>query len=80
MKKNLLRLNEEEQIAVAEIVDGGVYKHSIYASKIKNSEALFEDKENIPYVYGSPRHLYVILNLAHQVYKGRFKYFMFILL
>ena len=69
--RHLNRLSKEEQIAVAEIVDGGVDNHNIYASKNDNTEAVFEDMENIPYIYGSPKHLDVIMNAASQHFKQK---------
>jgi len=64
LRRHLNRLRKEDQIAIAELVDGGVDNHNIYASKIKDSEASFEDRELIPYMYGELTGLDIVLKSA----------------
>ena len=61
MKRHINRLSDEEKIAIAEIVDGGVDNHNVYASKQTTSEAVFEDPENVPYIYGAPKNVDVFV-------------------
>lgn len=65
MKRHINRLSDEEKITIAEIVDGGVDNHNVYASKLTTSEAVFEDPENVPYIYGAPKNVDVLVNAAH---------------
>jgi len=60
-KRHLKRLSFEEQVAIAELVDGSIDNHYFYASKQKDSEATFNDLSNIPYIYGEPRYLDIVL-------------------
>ena len=43
------------------MVDGSIDNHYFYASKQKDSEATFNDLSNIPYIYGEPRYLDIVL-------------------
>ena len=74
MKRELKRLSVAEKIGVAEIVDGAVNNHNIYASKRKDSEAAFEDMTNIPYFYGAPRNLDVFVNAAMHSRKEKYEF------
>ena len=66
-RRQLRRLSMEEQVAVAELVDGSVDNHYFYASKQKDAEASFDELSNIPYIYGEPKNLDIILKSAqHQ--------------
>lgn len=65
MKRHINRLSDEEKMTIAEIVDGGVDNHNVYASKQAASEAVFEDSENVPYIYGAPKNVDVFVNAAH---------------
>ena len=67
LKNNLKSLSDEEQISVAEMVDGGVDNYQFFASKIEDSKASFNDQQSIPYIYGEPKNLDIVLNAAaHQ--------------
>lgn len=40
-----------KQQAIAEVISGNVIKHTFYASKIKDSTALYTDEDNVPFYH-----------------------------
>jgi SAM-dependent methyltransferase len=52
--QRLKTLPLEEQYAISELLLGNQIKHSFYVSAQKNSAAIFEDMDNIPYFFTIP--------------------------
>ena len=63
-KSQLEKLSFEEEVAIAELVDGSIDNHFFYASKQKDAEASFSELSNIPYIYGEPENLDITLKSA----------------